>query len=246
MRKTTFRMAINIWILGMLALAWKSFTAGFGATSLFILILCAGIVVFYKLMCKTTGVSTPNKPQLIGQPTQKDVGRYILYMKEKFPGFKVRFKSDSALMKIFNRLMFWNKNFMTNSITIVPMLRRMYVPNNFFKERRASASMSTLRHEEVHLEDSVNFFPFFSLSYILLLPIGPGFRALWEMRAYKESIRARIEYRYTDLTHYIEHVTNLFCNSTYLFMFPFRKFIEKRLKKFYTSQMVDRLRQRNK
>lgn len=246
MRKTTFRMAVNVWVLGLIALAAKAFVTGFTSTSLFVLFLVAGVILFYILMNRSSGISTPIKPEVKDYPTQQDVSKYILYMKEKFPGFKVKLKSDSLLMKVFGKLMFWQKSFMTRYNTVIPMLRRLYVTDNFFKADHAMSSLTTLRHEEVHLEDSVNFFPFFSVSYILLLPIGPSFRGLWELRAYKESITAQIDYGRTGLSDYITHVASLFAGPMYLYMFPFPSFIRKRLRKHYTEQMNDVLRQNEK
>jgi hypothetical protein len=78
-----------------------------------------------------------------------------------------------------------------------------------------------LRHEAVHLADQrrVGLFPFI-LSYILLLPAGPTLRALWEWRAYRETLRAYFERGAELARRRAEGILGQFTGKRYVFMWP--------------------------
>jgi hypothetical protein len=84
-----------------------------------------------------------------------------------------------------------------------------------------------LRHERVHLDDQAAHPFWFFFSYLLLPPIGPGMRAFWEWRGYKEDLKESCERLRRVDPWVINHVANQFCGPNYLWMFPFRKTVEK-------------------
>jgi hypothetical protein len=81
-----------------------------------------------------------------------------------------------------------------------------------------------LYHEAVHVGDWRRWNVLMSLSYVFP-PAILTFRALWEWRGYKESLRQ--DYRYFGPAALsdgsIEFYVNQFCGSAYFWMFPFRK-----------------------
>jgi hypothetical protein len=91
-----------------------------------------------------------------------------------------------------------------------------------------------LRHEAVHLVDQrrVGLVPFI-LSYLLLLPAGLTLRALWEWRAYRETLRAYFERGAEPARRRAAGIRRQFTGKTYLFMWPFgglvRRWIEREL-----------------
>jgi len=66
----------------------------------------------------------------------------------------------------------------------------------------------------------VGLFPFI-LSYILLLPAGLTLRALWEWRAYRETLRAYFERGAVTARRRAAVIVKQFTGKTYLFMWPF-------------------------
>ena len=152
-------------------------------------------------------------------------------LKKEIFGFGIRFKDESRLMRIIGKLLFFNKSFMTSYTTTT--FSKVYFPNRKrFEERGPDAAYITLRHEAIHLRDSRKFFLFFQLSYIFLLPAILTFRAFWEWRGYKESIRAYYEVYGVIPDSRVESIVNNFVGSSYLYMFPFRKFLTRRFNKF--------------
>jgi len=85
-----------------------------------------------------------------------------------------------------------------------------------------------LRHEAVHLVDQrrVGLFPFI-LSYILLLPAGVTLRALWEWRAYRETLRAYFERGAVPARRRAEGIKKQFTGKTYLYMWPFGGMVQR-------------------
>lgn len=77
-----------------------------------------------------------------------------------------------------------------------------------------------LRHEAVHVRDQARWGPLFFITYFLL-PIGPSFRALWEARAYRETLRFIATQSPWQRDWAVEWVTSVFTGASYGFMFPF-------------------------
>jgi len=79
-----------------------------------------------------------------------------------------------------------------------------------------------LRHEAVHLADQrrVGLVPFI-LSYLLFLPAGLTLRALWEWRAYRETLRAYFERGAELARRRAAGILRQFTGKRYVFMWPF-------------------------
>ena len=186
------------------------------------------------------------------------------YIRSQIPKFEIRDKKDSFIMRLLSKLLFFNKNFLTNYVTTI--YPKVYVPKLPWKENDPISAIATLAHEYVHLKDRkrmgylFNFlylFPqnlvFFSLLgifnpwwYLCLLcalPIPSPTRAWLEYRGYRMTLFV-YEYfgamrNFDDFTDWIaEHFTN----SSYYWMFPAKGYIKNKLKRdffLYGTQRKD-------
>lgn len=136
--------------------------------------------------------------------------------KEQTPGFSVKYKDQSTLMKIISYILFFNKSFMTNFITTIG--ETVYFPNEEkIKNATTHSPIISLCHEYRHVTDyNSNFFKkiWFTTSYlfpqilaplalillpfcwwlalilfvVLLLPIPAPGRMYWELKGYITNI----------------------------------------------------------
>ena len=142
--------------------------------------------------------------------------------------FRLIPKDRSPFMKFlyYAALMFlWCPTFLTDYTTVI--LARVYMPPDLIDTR---AGYRVLPHERVHIRDCFRWgiLPFM-ISYLFLLPTVLTLRALWEMRAYTETMRVDLELdgEITDET--LDHIQRQFTSSAYFWMFPFSKFIRRKL-----------------
>jgi len=93
-------------------------------------------------------------------------------IKTHAPKFEVRFKNESKLMKIIDKILFFNHLFMTNYITTIGQVP--YWPSREHYEYNPDASFDVLAHEFVHVMDYIKKPVRFTLGYlfpqILALP----------------------------------------------------------------------------
>jgi hypothetical protein len=126
-----------------------------------------------------------------------------------YPSLQIKYKNQSALMKVLGKLLFFNPDFMTNYITTIG--DTVYFPSTSFVSLHPISSEVALCHELVHISDEKTYtIPLFALSYLfpqilaplalflafyigwfalipfLLLasPLPAPFRTIWERRAY--------------------------------------------------------------
>ena len=100
-----------------------------------------------------------------------------------------------------------------------------------------------LAHEIVHVRDQHKWLILFPLSYLLLLPIGPSFKAVWEWRAYKEDLKWVHEHPVNDDPEYQKYledfycqwVASVFCGPMYLWMWPFKNYMYKKCTAYVES-----------
>jgi len=150
----------------------------------------------------------------------------IAKIQEEFPEFKVVEKGRSSLMRFFSLLLKpFNPDFMARYT--VTWGSTVFMPKTIMGTEQGA---EILLHEAVHMRDSKKWKFIYYLSYIIL-PIGPSFRAIWELRAYTESMQ--IEYNKLGYVsdHTISFIASQFTGSSYLFMFPFPKTIAKILRR---------------
>jgi hypothetical protein len=150
----------------------------------------------------------------------------VASLQVEFPKFRVVLKNESPLMRFFAFFLTpLNPRFM--EYYTVTLGKTVYMPKWMFGTNNGA---NVLRHEAVHIRDSAKFGLLYYLSYIIL-PIGPSFRAIWELRGYTETMQ--IEY---NLYGYVKESTikfiaSRFTGASYFWMFPFPKTIDRILRK---------------
>ena len=181
-----------------------------------------------------------------------------IHISEKIPGFRIRPKNDSPLMRVLSFLLFFNKAFMDRYITTI--YPTVYVPAWWGKHRNMSFSeLGIIAHEYVHLMDRKRLGWIFNLLYlspqIFSLLMLAAFWNSWFLLAvlfllpWPSPGRAWLEYRGYRMTmayYYwmrkekcnIEMLVDEFTGSNYYYMFPFRKFLIKKFNKDY-DKIVD-------
>lgn len=166
-----------------------------------------------------------------------DYANILDELREEFPAFKLVWKEDSRLMKFIAGFLWLitfgrQSSFQTDYITTIGCA--VYVPASWRKQSDISRII-TLRHERVHMRQRRFFtMPIFTLLY-LLVPLPGGlayFRAMFEMEAYEETIRATIEL-YPNGAQVVlkpEAKKQMVANFTgpgYFWMWPFRVRVER-------------------
>lgn len=173
----------------------------------------------------------PAAPSCSRPFTRDDLDRYIEALARELPGFAVCYKDESRVQRLIGRLVRpFNRDYLTRYTTV--MFGRVYFPSRRWAACCRPAELyRILRHEAVHLRDARRFPVVFPLSYLLLPPIGPGFRALWDWRGYAESLRVDVELGRPIGDETIEHIARRFTGPDYLFMLPFPRLVRRRLRR---------------
>lgn len=149
---------------------------------------------------------------------------------EEFRWFRVVPKERSPLMKAvyYGFLAFlWCPDFMRSYTTVI--LVRIYMPARLIG---TAAGARVLRHERVHMRDCMRsgILPFV-ISYLFLLPSVLTLRAVWEMRAYEETLRAVHEETGEIPQDLLRHIERQFTSSAYLWMCPFPPLVRRWLER---------------
>lgn len=136
---------------------------------------------------------------------------YSILNKKTKSGIEIKFKNESAFMKLLGKLLFFNKSFMTKYTTTIG--NTIYFPNKEYVDNTDSdESITILSHEFVHIRDNERFGILFNLAYLspqifsllallivpfslygllfllLLLPIPSYGRMVIERRAYATNL----------------------------------------------------------
>jgi len=167
-----------------------------------------------------------------------------------FPNLRVKYKTDSWLMKLVGKVLFFNKDFMTNYITTIGST--VYYPSQDFVQSHSNSSIIILLHELVHIKDARHltrplfsclylfpqilvllFFPALLISWKLALlflllgaPLPAYFRMVFEKRAYLTSLYAikslsgRLDF-FPMLKTQESFFIDQFTSSAYYYMWPF-------------------------
>jgi len=89
---------------------------------------------------------------------------------------------------------------------------------------------ATLLHEAVHARDFARFGILLWLTYVLPFPVGPlSLRWLWELRAYRESLRALRELHGETRPADVAWAVRQFTGRGYLWMLPFPRLVRRLL-----------------
>lgn len=122
----------------------------------------------------------------------------IAEIRREFPDFELIQKSRSGFMKLLNVLLLvitfgQMRTFMTAFTTTIGC--KVYIPDNW-TESPWKIRAEVLRHERVHMRQKKKWGFLFYIAYLFLpVPVLWAYcRTKFEMEAYEESMRARIEY----------------------------------------------------
>lgn len=161
--------------------------------------------------------------------TWEDVEALGRALEEELPRFAVCYKDESGFQRLLGKLLRpFNRTYMTRYTTV--MFGRVYFPSRRWREKIGPLGIwERLRHEAVHLRDQRRFPVLFQVSYLLLLPSVFTMRAVWEWRAYAETLRALAEAEGAIEDKELDEIERRFVGADYLFMFPFRGFVRRRL-----------------
>lgn len=161
----------------------------------------------------------------------------IRELENEFPSFQLVKKEESALMLFLyhiSLMKLWNPHFMTRFITTA--FGNIYMPEQLIG---TEVGADVLRHERVHLRDAARWGILFYLSYLLLpLPAVFTMRAYWEYRGYCESLRCEAERYGVVYSESLHYFVDLFVGPAYLWMCPFRGYIEKKFLDFLKSEGI--------
>lgn len=170
--------------------------------------------------------------------------------KKIIPDLEIKYKNESAFMKIIGKILFFNKDFMNHYITTIGSI--IYFPSKSFLEENSTSSSIILLHEICHVYDSKKitkplfsflylfpqilfllFFPALFISWklailflIFIAPFPAYFRMLFEKRAYMVSLYTayklgkKMNFNY-DLDHHKQYYLKQFNGSSYYFMWMF-------------------------
>jgi hypothetical protein len=185
-------------------------------------------------------------------------------IKERVPEFEMMYKSDSKLMRVLGKIMFFAPGFMDSVTTTLG--KKVYMGNNF-KNTDPLNTFVTLSHEYVHVMDYVKkpirfvlgyafpqilallsllsflafFSPWFLLCLLFLLflaPVPAPFRKDVEVRGYGMSIK-QTNWIYRECNEQeMERYVSKFSGSTYYFMWPFKS-VRKELDAYNNSSIPD-------
>lgn len=190
--------------------------------------------------------------------TDQHLREYINLCNQKW-GIKVVEKKKSLFMRALNILLFFNKSFMDRYVTTIG--KTVYWPNLERIYDNPESSFDVYFHEAQHAKDYIKYHLFFLISYIspqvfalpiflaalaiwlsnwwllflsfslFLAPIPSYFRAMWEWRGASCNLGfsiwriGKVDRRYRDF------LVNRFKGPDYYFMWPFKKWMEKKLDK---------------
>lgn len=161
--------------------------------------------------------------------TEADVAQLEAKLEAELPGFGIGYKDESDVQRSIARAVRpFNPTYMTHYTTV--LFGKVWFPSRAWRAAVGPRAIyETLRHEAVHLRDARQYWGFFHVSYVLLLPAGLTFRALWEWRAYAESLRVQAELDGTIDDASLRFIAARFTGPDYLYMWPFEGFVMARL-----------------
>ena len=160
---------------------------------------------------------------------EKDVRELEAALQDELPRFALVYKDESPLQRWIGRFVRpFNSHYMTQYTTV--MFGRVYFPSRSWRQQAGPEQIyATLRHEAVHLRDARRFPIVFQLSYLFLFPAVLTLRAVWEWRAYLETMRVHIELHGDIPDTLLAHIQGRFTGPDYLFMCPFPKLVRRKL-----------------
>jgi hypothetical protein len=160
-------------------------------------------------------------------------------MKAKYSKLKLVAKEDSKFMQLLFKwtlMKIWCPLFLTNFTTTINYT--IYMPKKYIGTRQGY-SINT--HEEVHLAQFHKWWYLFSATYLLLLPMGITMRAYWEWQAWKVTLATHMQL-YGEVSPQLQNsIVQHFAGPTYLYMFPFKKYMRKLVTREVSRLNAERL-----
>lgn len=187
----------------------------------------------------------------INQPSFESTVEMI---KRNIPGFSIKYKDETWIMKVLAVVLFFVKGFMTRFTTTLGAT--VYLPSRAYVEKDRVRAARILRHEYIHLWDRQNSPFLFSLGYIFpqvfsllallaifftnfwllalvfLLPIPSPPRWRIEMRGYATSLLEDMDASDGDVAETRAWIMQCFTSSSYYWMCPFKKKVENMMDSF--------------
>ena len=181
---------------------------------------------------------------------------FTKHVQTRVPGYSVKRKADSKLMRFLGKILFFTPNFMTRFTTT--MGNTIYATDDLWNDNSAWA-LSTLAHEAQHVADKQRTgMILFGFAYLLPQILAPlallSLLAIWFSNAWLWSLtalaflapipayfRMRIERRGYLMTlcviwwtfgeemarNRVPHCIKQFTSPNYYFMWPFKRHLEK-------------------
>ena len=172
-------------------------------------------------------------------------------IEKNIPGFAILSNRDSALMRLLSKLLFFNKGFTTQYVTVI--YPKLYVPELPWYPNDPRRAFEVLAHEYVHLQDTKRMGKVFDLLYLtpqifalaalgafwnlsflwallFLLPLPSPGRAYLEFRGYRMSMAVAM---WQGRNPNIEWMVKQFTTGAYYWMFPFKKYLTNKFQKEY-------------
>jgi hypothetical protein len=175
------------------------------------------------------------------------------YAKDRYKRFQVRYKDESALMKVLGKILFFNRGFMAQYTTVIG--NTVYFPSRKFVSQDYSRAWRVLSHELVHIQQYKRLGPLMGILYlfpqvlaplflilalflgswviaalvpIFLLPLPAPWRTELEVQGYQMSLAAHGKI-FGSSKEYHDRVVRNFTGPAYYYMWPFRKQVETKL-----------------
>jgi hypothetical protein len=161
--------------------------------------------------------------------------RLVVALREELPGFRIVRKDQSRLHRLIHRVLVvvtfgQMRSYLDSYQTTIG--KTVYVTADW-DTWPADRRYVTMRHEAVHLRQFRAYsLPVMAVLYVFVpLPLGLAYcRARFEQAAYAETIRAAAEVWGADVARapaYRSHIIQQFTGSSYGWMWPFKKRLER-------------------
>jgi hypothetical protein len=174
--------------------------------------------------------------------------KLVKHIKTEIPGFEIKSKKQSRLMKFLSVALFFNKDFLSSYVTT--LYPHVYIPKFPWKSNNPVSRIAILAHEYVHLKDRRRFGWWFNILYLspqifallaigafwnlswlwallFLLPLPSPGRAWLEFRAYQ--VTAAVYWWLAREKINTMWLTLQFTSGSYYWMVPFKGCVEKRI-----------------
>lgn len=174
----------------------------------------------------------------LSSPLPVDLGAPVTWdnelrkLKERHPKVRVRSYYDSKLWG-------WLKKGFLKWAAATTIGYTIYIDPVYIGTERGGV---ILRHEGKHVDQYAKWWILQGITYFIL-PIGPSFKAVWEYQAYCVELGATLEQLKGFPLNFVklvmdnecQRMAGYFCSSSYAWMWPFKKTMYRKFKRYYES-----------